>query len=307
MIVLLLDDLEVSGDSPGFGDHPHSGQETISVSHTTEFLIRSGNWWCVYYTLTTALKYILEGNLVHQDSKGSQGILRPGDLQYMKARRGEHYPVTFTSISVLTQSRILGIMHSEVPQSDPVTNRNRGIQLWVALPQANLNDEPKYQDILSQDIPAVQPAKGVTIKVISGESFGISAPIPTCAAVHYLDVLLQKGAKIQHPIPEGYNAFVHTLAGTGLVGGQKVGPHDTTFFTRRGDFVELGNTGDEPTHLLLLSGEPLDGQEVFSMGPFISTTRGGLDKKVSDYRAGVDSFEGVHSWNSKKTFNFNLT
>ncbi|KAH9204709.1 pirin protein [Leptodontidium sp. 2 PMI_412] len=261
MPFLLLDDLEVSGDSPGFGDHPHSGQETIS--------------------------YILEGNLVHQDSKGSQGILRPGDLQYMKARRG--------------------IMHSEVPQSDPVTNRNRGIQLWVALPQANLNDEPKYQDILSQDIPAVQPAKGVTIKVISGESFGISAPIPTCAAVHYLDVLLQKGAKIQHPIPEGYNAFVHTLAGTGLVGGQKVGPHDTTFFTRRGDFVELENTGDEPTHLLLLSGEPLDGQEVFSMGPFISTTRGGLDKKVSDYRAGVDGFEGVHSWNSKKTFNFNLT
>jgi len=55
----------------GFPDHPHRGMETVS--------------------------YILDGSLMHEDSKGNRGELGPGDMQWMTAGKG--------------------ILHSEMPTS----------------------------------------------------------------------------------------------------------------------------------------------------------------------------------------------
>ena len=62
---LLLDDFR--GDDPtdylkGFPWHPHRGIETIT--------------------------YVLAGEVVHNDSLGNQGVITPGDVQWMTAARG---------------------------------------------------------------------------------------------------------------------------------------------------------------------------------------------------------------------------
>ncbi|RSL59350.1 hypothetical protein CEP54_007277 [Fusarium duplospermum] len=140
------------------------------------------------------MTYVLEGSLVHQDSNGNKGTLHVGDMQAMRAGSG--------------------IMHNETPIADPETNRTKGIQLWVALPEANLNDASAYKDIKSAECPVSSPAPGVDVKVIAGESFGVSAPIWTRAPVWYFDITLaSKAGPITHPVPEHWGAFVHVIEG----------------------------------------------------------------------------------------------
>ncbi|CUM50956.1 unnamed protein product [Debaryomyces tyrocola] len=58
---LMLDDFSVSAPA-GFPEHPHLGQETITL--------------------------ILKGAVAHEDFTGSKGVLYPGDLQFMTAGKG---------------------------------------------------------------------------------------------------------------------------------------------------------------------------------------------------------------------------
>lgn len=58
---LLCDHFKVGG-SAGFPEHPHLGQETITL--------------------------MIKGAFAHEDFTGSKGVLRPGDLQFMTAGRG---------------------------------------------------------------------------------------------------------------------------------------------------------------------------------------------------------------------------
>lgn len=58
---LMLDHFNVSPDA-GFPDHPHRGQETVTL--------------------------IMKNYMLHEDFTGSSGVLRPGDLQFMTAGKG---------------------------------------------------------------------------------------------------------------------------------------------------------------------------------------------------------------------------
>ena len=74
---LLLDDFR--NDIPadylaGFPWHPHRGIETVT--------------------------YVLAGTVEHGDSMGNQGVIGPGDIQWMTAGRG--------------------IVHQEMPKGDPI-------------------------------------------------------------------------------------------------------------------------------------------------------------------------------------------
>lgn len=192
------------------------------------------------------ITYLTEGSLEHRDSKGNRGHLSAGDLQFMRAGRG--------------------VVHDERPVLDPKTNANHGIQLWVALPEQNLQDEATYTDLREADIPVARPIKGVIVKVIAGESFDKSAPVWNRAAVHYLDVQLEAGAEINHSIPDGFSSFVHVLEGYPTVAGQKAQPHETVLLERHGATVSLKNKDVGAARLLLVSGDPLDGQEVHRYG-----------------------------------------
>lgn len=255
--VLLLDDLESEGENNGFGDHPHSGQETIT--------------------------YVLEGSLAHQDSNGNKGILRVGDIQAMRAGSG--------------------IMHNESPIVDPNTNRTKGIQLWVALPEANLNDTAAYKDISSAICPVSSPVSGVNVKVIAGESFGVSAPIWTRAPVCFFDITLSaKSGPIIHPLPENWSAFVHVLEGNPSVAESRGRPHETFFMKRDGQGVHIENKSNDVARVLLIAGDPLEGQEVHRMGPFVSASAEGLRKATMDYHMGLHGFRRAGTWTSDEEF-----
>ena len=108
---LMLDRMD--SDDPnsyiaGFPDHPHRGFETVTL--------------------------VQDGLMRHKDSVGNEGVLGPGDVQWMTAGRG--------------------IIHSEIPEM--IEGRLSGFQLWVNLPSHLKMTAPNYKDIPAQDIPRTE-------------------------------------------------------------------------------------------------------------------------------------------------------
>ncbi len=99
--------------------------------------------------------YVLTGAIEHGDSLGNHGVIRSGDVQWMSAGSG--------------------IIHQEMPKH--VAEPLLGFQLWVNLPAAAKMINPRYNEILAAQIPAVTLGPGATAKVISGALAGMQGPM----------------------------------------------------------------------------------------------------------------------------------
>ncbi|KAF8388503.1 hypothetical protein HHK36_027176 [Tetracentron sinense] len=138
--------------------------------------------------------YMLQGAFTHQDFGGHKGTIRTGDVQWMTAGRG--------------------IVHSEMPVEE---GTQRGLQLWINLSSKDKMIEPRYQDLLHEDIKKAEK-DGVEVRVIAGESMGVQSPVYTRTPTMYLDFTLRPGAQLQQSIPESWNSFVYIIEGEGLFG-----------------------------------------------------------------------------------------
>src|SRR6185295_5202728 len=123
--------------------------------------------------------YVLTGEVDHRDTLGNAGSIGAGDVQWMSAGGG--------------------IMHEEMPQVRP--EGIDGFQLWVNLPAKLKMTRPRYQGVLSTEIPTVQIEHGVIVRVITGEAGGVKGPVSEIAAdPTYLDVTVPANASFTHEV-----------------------------------------------------------------------------------------------------------
>ncbi len=245
---LLLD--EFGSDRPddyiaGFPDHPHRGFETVT--------------------------YMLAGRMRHRDSRGNEGLLTAGSVQWMTAGRG--------------------IVHSEMPEQED--GLLAGFQLWVNLPASEKMCEPRYQDIAADRVPEITRKDGVRLRIIAGEALGNVGPVE---AKHvealYLDVALPAGCSFLHPLPSGHNAFCYVFEGECDVGGGAIGSADEPKRLRGGELAVLGagdhaliGTNASSARLLLVAGKPLH-EPIARAGPFVMNTPAELRQAVDDFQSG---------------------
>ena len=210
--------------------------------------------------------YMLDGRMRHRDNHGNSGLLVPGSVQWMSAGRG--------------------LVHSEMPEQEH--GRMRGFQLWINLPSRLKMSQPRYQEYGPEQIPLVDVAPGVRVKVIAGEVAGVRGPIEQAATDPvYLDVLLDQGASFSQPLPVGHSAFLYVYEGALAVGGEG----STTPVTSQqlavlgpGDTVAMAATAPG-TRAILVAGRPLR-EPVARYGPFVMNTREEIMQAVEDFRAG---------------------
>jgi redox-sensitive bicupin YhaK (pirin superfamily) len=222
------------------------------------------------------ITYMLEGTFEHEDFKGHRGLIGPGDIQWMTAGKG--------------------IIHSEMPKTTPA----HGFQLWINLPAKSKMIDPKYQEMVSKDIPVVTSEDGKTsVKVIAGSSLGTEAKITTNSPIYYLDINMDADASFEQPVPPNWNAFIVPIEGKGYFGtddtvGEK---HSALLMSMDGDTLQM-KTKDEKARFLLIAGEPIN-EPVAQYGPFVMNTNQELQQTMLDYQFERNGFEGAHGWASK--------
>lgn len=230
---------------------------------------------------------MLSGAFDHEDFAGNKGTIQAGDLQFMTAGRG--------------------IVHSEMPVQNTDGTANTGLQLWVDLPRDLKSCEPRYRDLRAGEIPRVDGADGgrVTVRVISGESYGVkSLQDLAYTPVWLLDVTVRPGGRVEQAVPKGFNAFVYTLEGTALFGGERrrVEQYHNVVFELDGDVIVAENEAAEgegkDARFVVVAGMVLD-QPVVQYGPFVVTSREEVMQAMFDYQTNSNGFERADGWASE--------
>ncbi len=209
--------------------------------------------------------YMLAGMVNHRDSLGNAGSIRAGDVQWMTAGRG--------------------IMHEEMPK--PVNGKMEGFQLWVNLPAKLKMTKPRYQEIVSQNIPEFTRADGIRIRVIAGRVDQVNGAVTEIYAdPTYLDVTMPAHTAFLHPIVQGHTAFAYVFEGEGKFAekNEATGAPRLVVFGD-GDTIKVITT-TKPVRFLLVSGKPLY-EPIARYGPFVMNTREEILQALQDLQDGT--------------------
>ncbi len=236
---LMLD--EFRSDDPnsyiaGFPEHPHRGFETIT--------------------------YMLAGRMRHKDTRGNEGLLGPGDVQWMTTARG--------------------LQHSEMPEQQD--GLMQGFQLWLNLPGSEKMLDPVYKDIPAATIPLIE-ANGNTIKLIAGQQSGVSGPIASPTTKPFIaDVFLTDGGEVTLDIPDGHAGFAYVYDGAIDIAGTSVGKTQAAVLAGEGALTL--KAGAQEARVLVVSGYPLK-EPIVRHGPFVMNTVAEIHEAIRDYQRGL--------------------
>ena len=209
---------------------------------------------------------VYQGEVEHQDSTGEGGVIGPGDVQWMTAGAG--------------------ILHEEFHSEHFAQNRGmlEMVQLWVNLPASNKMTEPKYQAILSDDIPEFELSNhsGI-VRVIAGHYGNEVGPGQTFTQLTVLDVRLRQG-QTRLNVPAGWNTLLAVLDGKIRINGDREseGPQ-LVVFDQANDMLDIEAAIE--SKLLLLTGEPIN-EPLVAYGPFVMNSQNEIDQAIEDYKSG---------------------
>ncbi|MBV6427618.1 MAG: hypothetical protein KIPDCIKN_02140 [Haliscomenobacter sp.] len=234
------------GEDPlDIGPHPHRGFEPVT--------------------------FLYSGGIRHKDSRGNEGILSGGDIQWMTAGRG--------------------IIHSERASREFLENGGvmEGIQLWINLPKRFKMEEPRYQDIKADQLPVLAESHSLAqTKVVAGTYRGVRGPARTFTPLLILQIELAQGGETEVEIPAGFNACVYLVRGNVQLNRNFDYPAGTLLnFRTDGEGFSL--TGLEPTQALLMAGEPID-EPLAQWGPYVMNEQTELMEAMRDYQMGKMGF-----------------
>ena len=204
--------------------------------------------------------FLFEGELLHRDSLGSVQVIRPGEINLMVAGSG--------------------IVHSERERTElrAVPHRQHGLQLWLALPEADEETDPAFYHYPVQGLPVLSIA-GVSVRVLMGSAFGVTSPVRTFAQTLYLEARLQAGQQLM--VPDAPQRAVYVVQGA-IDCLATLLPRYTMAVFAAGQDITLSATSD--THLVVIGGA--------SPGPrlmdwnFVSSRRARIEQARQDWQAG---------------------
>ena len=222
----------------GFPAHPHRGIETVT--------------------------YMLHGEFEHQDSTGSKGRMKAGDVQWMKTGSG--------------------IIHSEMPAMS--AGKLQGFQLWINMPAKFKMSKPDYIYINAKEVK-VYKDEDKKVKTIAGKFQSAVGPIKKHNVEPiYFDIELKKDKEFHFKLPATHNSFVYLVDGEIIIGEKK---HDivkgsTLILLTKGEELKIKSKSN--SKFLLISGKPIN-EEIARGGPFVMNTKSEILEAVNDYHNGT--------------------
>ncbi|MDE1918011.1 MAG: pirin family protein [Sphingomonadales bacterium] len=210
----------------------------------------------------STVTFLLDGEILHRDSLGSEQVIRPGEVNWMTAGSG--------------------ITHSErTPQSlRGVGSSLFGLQTWVALPKAHEETTPSFRHYKADEIPSTQD-KGAKLTLVAGTADGMKSPVETFSDLIYGDLTLEPGARYAFRA-EHVERAVYVVSGSLRIEGQE-GSFATTQLVVLKPGAEVVLTSEEHTRLMLVGGEPFP-EKRFIYWNFVSSSADRIEQAKEDWR-----------------------
>jgi hypothetical protein len=204
--------------------------------------------------------YLFEGEILHRDSLGTVQPIRPGEVNWMIAGRG--------------------IVHSERTPAAlrGIESRLSGLQIWVALPRESEEDEPSFSHHTA--LPSLTDS-GVHIRLVLGDAFGMSSPVPTLSPMFYAEVTLSAGRGFAVP-PAADERAAYVVEGTVEREGARFDAGEFIVFERGAEVRLRGAPG---ARLMVLGGPQL-AEPRYVWWNFVSSSRERIDRAAADWREG---------------------
>nr|WP_299167561.1 pirin family protein [uncultured Allomuricauda sp.] len=118
----------------------------------------------------STLTFMLEGEIMHEDSIGTQQRISPGSVNWMTAGKG--------------------VSHSERTPKDMRNGKvfsAHGYQIWIALPKELEDMEPEFHHIDGADLPKWNDGDA-EFTLVAGGGYGKKSPVPTYSPLFMVEV-----------------------------------------------------------------------------------------------------------------------
>lgn len=209
----------------------------------------------------STVSYLFGGQVTHRDSLGVEQIIRPGEVNWMTAGRGIAHSERFEDPAALAGGNL------------------EMIQTWVALPEKDEEAAPAFDNYTPEQLP-IYTDKGVWMRLIAGNAYGLNNDVKTNSPLFYLHVVLQQGASFGLPKEHEERGF-YLAKGSVEVGGSVYREGQMLVFSKGVDPLIVAK---EPTTLMLLGGEPLG--ERFIWWNFVSSRKERIEQAKEDWKQG---------------------
>lgn len=212
----------------------------------------------------------LSGVIRHRDSLGSDVLVRPGELNIMTAGNG--------------------IAHSEfswLEEAESETQTMRGLQLWVALPDASRHGAATFEQ--HKDLPSFD--NGIlSVRVILGELSGHRSAATTFSPLVGAEVTASSEGQASLPINPRFEHAILVLDGALRLDGQEILPGPLAFLGTGREELQLSAAAG--TRFLLIGGEPFE-EELLMWWNFVGRTQEEIETARADWEAQSARFPTV--------------
>lgn len=237
-----------------FMDHAGPVEQAPSTAHSMDVLPHP------HIGLST-VSYLFGGQVTHRDSLGVEQVILPGEVNWMTAGSGIAHSERFEEPGALSGGGL------------------EMIQTWVALPQEFEEVAPAFDNYKPEKLPVFNE-KGVWMRLIAGNAFGLRNDVKTHSPLFYLHVVLDAGARFGIPSEHSERA-VYVAKGSIEVGAVRYYPGQMIVFTKTAEPVLIAK---EQSVLMFLGGEPLGDR--FIWWNFVSSRRERIEQAKADWKEG---------------------
>jgi redox-sensitive bicupin YhaK (pirin superfamily) len=236
---------DVAEASMQVGPHPHIGLHTVT--------------------------WVLEGEVVHRDSLGSEQLIKPGQLNLMTAGRG--------------------VAHAEQTPPDATGNLH-GLQLWVAQPEATRSGPAAFEH--HSALPEAEVDGGaLRATVLVGEIAGSRSPARADSPLVGADLVVTGPATL--PLDPAFEHGLLVVDGPVSLDGSEVAPGAFAYLAPGRSELGLSPRGGAgPVRALLLGGAPFE-ESIVMWWNFVARTKEEMVEARTAWEAGDDRFGPVES------------
>lgn len=224
------------------GPHPHVGLQTVT--------------------------WLVEGQVLHHDSLGSEQLIRPGQVNLMTAGNG--------------------VAHAEEtpPNFD---GTQHGAQLWVAQPNETRFGQPAFEH--HEELPVLE-AGDMEMSVLVGSMAGLVSPARADTPLVGVAIQARASSQTELELNPSFEHAVVVLEGSLNLAGEQVVPGELVYLGTDRHRLDVGST--QGATALLLGGEPLE-EDLVMWWNFVTRNKQEARQAYEDWQAGHERFGSVSS------------